>query len=87
MTAPTLHHDTYNVSSGHPVTNREFAAAVQGAVPGSRVDPTPGREHGSGPDHPYLDITRLTTDTGFTPHYDVATAVDDYVRWRTSNPR
>jgi nucleoside-diphosphate-sugar epimerase len=36
---------------------------------------------------PYLDITRLTRDTGFTPAFDVAAAVADYITWRASNPR
>jgi len=87
MTAPTLNHHTYTVTSGRPVANREFAAAVEAAVPGARVDLAPGREPGSGPDDPYLDITRLTTDTGFTPRFNVTTAVADYVAWLADNPR
>jgi hypothetical protein len=34
---------------------------------------------------PYLDITRLTADTGFTRAFDIA--VTDYVARRTANPR
>jgi nucleoside-diphosphate-sugar epimerase len=79
MTAETLRHNTYNVSSGRPFTNRELADALQ-------VDLLPGRQAGPG-DDPYLDITRLTDDTGFTPTFDVAAAVADYLAWRTDNPR
>ncbi len=86
MTAPTLRHDTYNVSSGWPFRNRELAGALQAITPGLRLDPRPGRQHGPGGD-PYLDITRLTRDTGFAPAFDVAKAVADYVAWRGSNPR
>lgn len=86
MTAETLRHDTYNVSSGRPFTNREFADALQAITPGLRLDLLPGRQNGPG-DDPYLDITRLTRDTGFTPAFDVATAVADYVTWRAGNPR
>jgi nucleoside-diphosphate-sugar epimerase len=86
MTAPTLRHDTYNVSSGRPFRNRELAGALQAITPGLRLDPRPGRQHGPGGD-PYLDITRLTRDTGFAPAFDVAKAVADYVAWRGSNPR
>ncbi|MBV9444316.1 MAG: NAD(P)-dependent oxidoreductase [Streptosporangiaceae bacterium] len=86
MTAQTLRHDTYNVSSGRPATNREFADALQAITPGMRLGLLPGRQHGPGED-PYLDITRLTRDTGFTPAFDVATAVADYIKWRASNPR
>ncbi|HEX3779826.1 MAG TPA: NAD(P)-dependent oxidoreductase [Pseudonocardiaceae bacterium] len=86
MTAPTLRHDTYNVSSGRPATNREFADALQAIIPGLRLDLLPGRQNGPGED-PYLDITRLAEDTGFAPNFDVAMAVADYVAWRADNPR
>jgi nucleoside-diphosphate-sugar epimerase len=86
MTAETLRHDTYNVSSGRPATNREFADALQAITPGLRLDLLPGRQDGPG-DDPYLDTTRLTHDTGFAPTFDVAAAVADYVAWRADNPR
>jgi len=86
MTAETLRHDTYNVSSGRPFTNRELADALQAITPGLRLDLRPGRQDGPG-DDPYLDTTRLTHDTGFAPAFDVATAVADYVAWRADNPR
>ena len=86
VTAETLGHDTYNVSSGRPFTNREFADALQVITPGLRLDLLPGRQGGPGED-PYLDITRLTHETGFTPAFDVAAAVADYVAWRAGNPR
>jgi nucleoside-diphosphate-sugar epimerase len=86
MTAETLRHHTYNVSSGRPATNREFADALQAITPGLRLDLLPGRQDGPGHD-PYLDTTRLTHDTGFAPTFDVAAAVADYVAWRADNPR
>jgi len=86
MTAPALRHDVYNISSGRPATNREFADALQAITPGLRLGLRPGRQHGPGGD-PYLDITRLTDDTGFAPAFDVAKAVADYVTWRAGNPR
>ncbi|MBE1582176.1 NAD-dependent epimerase/dehydratase family protein [Nonomuraea angiospora] len=85
-TADTLRHDTYNVSSGRPFTNRELADALRAITPGLRLDLLPGRRTGPG-DNPYLDTTRLTDDTGFTPSFDVAKAVADYVAWRADNPR
>ncbi|GAA0958337.1 NAD(P)-dependent oxidoreductase [Virgisporangium aurantiacum] len=81
-TAATLPHDTYNVSSGVPVTHREFADALEAVTPGLRLDLPPG-----GTADPHLDITRLTRDTGFTPTFDIATAVADYVTWRADNAR
>jgi nucleoside-diphosphate-sugar epimerase len=86
MTAQTLRHDTYNVSSGRPATNREFADALEAITPGLRLELLPGREHGPGED-PYLDTTRLTDDTGYAPAFDLDTAVADYVCWRADNAR
>jgi nucleoside-diphosphate-sugar epimerase len=90
MTAETLRHDTYNVSSGRPFVNREVADALQAITPGLRPGLlpglVPGRQAGPG-GNPYLDTTRLTNDTGFAPAFDVAAAVADYVAWRASNPR
>jgi nucleoside-diphosphate-sugar epimerase len=86
-TAKTLRHNTYNVSSGRPFTNRELADALQATIHGGpRLDLIPGRQDGAG-DNPYLDITRLIHDTGFTPAFDVPAAVADYVAWRAGNPR
>jgi nucleoside-diphosphate-sugar epimerase len=82
MAAETLRHNTYNVSSGRLFTNRELADALQAANPGLQADLLPG-----GQNSPYLDITRLTQETGFTPAFDVAGAVADYVAWRADNPR
>jgi nucleoside-diphosphate-sugar epimerase len=87
--AQTLRHDTYNVSSGRPYTNRELADALHTIIPGLRLDLLPGRQnpgYGSGAD-PYLDTTRLAHDTGFTPAFDLTAAVADYVAWRADNPR
>jgi len=86
MTAQTLRHDTYNVSSGRPFTNAEIADALQAMTPGLRLNLLPGREAGPG-DNPYVDITRLTHDTGFEPAFDVTAAVADYLAWRADNPR
>ncbi|GAA0937351.1 NAD(P)-dependent oxidoreductase [Kribbella koreensis] len=86
MTAPTLQHDIYNISNGRRTTNREVADALQSAFPDADLDVIPGRQDGPG-DDPYLDITRLTTETGFTPEYDVPTALTHYLTWRITNPR
>ncbi|MET9276225.1 NAD(P)-dependent oxidoreductase [Kribbella sp. NPDC003557] len=75
VTADQLNHTTYNVSSGQPLRNGDLADALNvPAQPGGRLSP-------------HLDITRLTTDTGFTPQYDTAEAVAHYVAWRSENPR
>jgi nucleoside-diphosphate-sugar epimerase len=82
MTAPILRHDTYNVSSGRPYTNRELADALEAITPGLPLDALPGGEQG-----PQLEITRLQRDTGLAPRFDMAAAVADYVAWRATNAR
>lgn len=74
-TAPTLNHEVYNVSSGRPFTYGEFASAVGATL-------QPGGSNG-----PYLDISRLTEDTGFKPRFDVPASVADYLKWRETNGR
>lgn len=79
--APRLSYRTYNIAAGKVLTNREIAAAVKRLVPDARVDlpedPSPG---GSG-QQTYLDISRLTEDTGYQPAYDTERAVADYIAW------
>jgi nucleoside-diphosphate-sugar epimerase len=86
VTAETLPHEIYDVSSGRPYLNRELAAAVRAAVPGADPELRPGRSTGAG-ETPYLDIGRLAADTGFVPAFDLAAAVRHYVAWRADNPR
>lgn len=86
MTTETLHHDIYNISNGRRTTNREVVDALQASIPGAHLDVIPGRQNGPG-DDPYLDITRLTEETGFTPAFNVADAAADYLTWRSTNPR
>jgi UDP-glucose 4-epimerase len=81
--AKTLNHRVYNVSSGVTVTNRQLAHAVRQAVPGAQIELRAGQGPGWRP-HNYLDITRLTADTGYKPQYTVETAIADYVGWLRS---
>jgi UDP-glucose 4-epimerase len=86
MRADTLQHDAYNVSSGRPVANHEFVSAVNAAVPGAEASLPAGRHPDAPADDPYLDITRLTRDTGFEPAFDVRAGVADYVAWLRQSP-
>ncbi|MBM0232812.1 NAD(P)-dependent oxidoreductase [Micromonospora sp. STR1_7] len=86
ITADTLAHDVYNISGGQPFTNRQLVDAVHAAIPQAQLDLLDGRRAGPGRD-PYLDVSRLATETGFTPAFDITTAVTDYVAWRTHHDR
>jgi UDP-glucose 4-epimerase len=86
MLAERLDHRVYNVSSGRLVRYSEVVAAINSAVPGADLTLPEGRD----PDRPsdnYLDTTRLRTDTGFRPEYDVERAVPDYVDWLRRHDR
>ncbi|HWE89674.1 MAG TPA: NAD(P)-dependent oxidoreductase [Pseudonocardiaceae bacterium] len=81
QTATALRHRVYNVGTGHPTTNGDFAAAVNKAIPDAKIELPAGRDpHGSGQDF-YLDVGRIRADTGFEPAYDVDRGIADYVDW------
>ena len=86
MLAETLNHHTYNVSSGRLVRYSEVVAAINVAVPGADISLPEGRNPDRPPDN-YLDTTRLQTETGFRPEYDVERAVPDYVDWLRGRER
>ena len=85
--ADRLEHRVYNIASGAPVHGADFVAAVCQAVPGADVALKPGR----GPNYrsdAYLDISRLSNETGFEPAYTVESGIADYVEWlRAGNDR
>ncbi|MGA7416839.1 MAG: hypothetical protein WB765_12545 [Acidimicrobiales bacterium] len=86
MLAEPLNHHTYNVSTGRLVRNSEVVASINAALPGAKITLPDGRNHDRPPDN-YLDITRLRTDTGFRPEYDVEGAVPDYIDWLRRHDR
>jgi UDP-glucose 4-epimerase len=75
--ADRLHHDTYNVASGHATTNAEVAAAIRQVVPDAEVDLPSGGDTRQA----WLDITRLVQDTGYQPAWDTERAAADYIAW------
>ena len=88
LTAPSLRHHTYNIGSGTTTTNGEVADAIGRVVSGPAPAVTPGRSPHAPPRDAYLDITRLRTDTGYAPEYDLDGAVADYLAWlRAGHPR
>jgi UDP-glucose 4-epimerase len=82
--ADRLNHRTYNVASGHATTNAEVGAAIRRAVPEAQVDLPSGGETRQA----WLDITRLSEDTGYAPVWDTDRAASDYIAWlREGNER
>jgi nucleoside-diphosphate-sugar epimerase len=82
-TAQTLRHDSVQRSAVHQPRVRGRLGRDH---PGSAARDV-ARTTGGPRRRPYLDITRLTQDTGFEPTFDIAAAVADYVAWRADNRR
>jgi UDP-glucose 4-epimerase len=85
MTADKLAHQCYNVSSGRMTRNREIAEAVQSVISDFKVN----FQEGAGPQNrpnAYLDIARINEDVGYTPEFQIETAIPDYIKWLEKNP-
>src|SRR5207244_11754636 len=72
---PIFQYDVYNIASSKVTPNRELVDAVKRVVPNFRVDLPPG--HFPFPPLPLPDTKRLQADTGFSPKFDTASAVQD----------
>jgi UDP-glucose 4-epimerase len=74
-----LRYDVYNIGSGKLTPNKELVEAVKRVVPDFKVDLPPG--HFPFPPMPLMETKRLQADTGFSPKFDVQSAIKDYVDW------
>ena len=84
-TTEKLNHKIYNVGGGKAVPNRDLVAAIKHVVPDAQIQLQPGRSPRYRPDS-HMDLTRLETDTGYKPKYDLQTAVGEYIDWLRTNP-
>lgn len=66
----------YNIGAGEPVTPGRFAAAVEAALPGARIEIGPGIDFAPG-HYCVLDITRARRDLGFEPQWPLDAGVAD----------
>ncbi len=83
--APELPHYLYNITNGVPVTGAEIQRTLAELFPETRlVEPTGAEPTGSSlePTRGPLSGYRLWHDLGWTPRYDLAAGLTDYVRWR-----
>jgi UDP-glucose 4-epimerase len=84
--ASTLNHRIYNVGSGKATSNAHLREAVLKAVPGVRIVLQAGKSAGYR-SNAYLDLGRISADTGYQPEFTMETGVVDYVEWlRAGNP-
>ena len=83
--AERLPHDLYNITNGVPVTGGEIQRTLAQVFPETRLvpaEPVDLAESSLGPTRGPLSGYRLWHDFGWTPDYDLASGLADYVRWR-----
>ena len=83
--APELPHDLYNITNGQPVTGAEIQQTLAELFPETRlVESDAAEPAGSslGPTRGPLSGYRLWHDLGWTPQFDLAAGLSDYVQWR-----
>lgn len=83
--AAELPHDLYNVTNGMPVTEGQIQRTLAELFPETMLvptDPAGSTESSLGPSRGPLSGYRLWHDLGWTPSYDLAAGLTDYVRWR-----
>jgi UDP-glucose 4-epimerase len=83
--ADKLNHKIYNVGSGRATSLKETFAAIKKALPNATAKAlVPGKTPGT-PANPVMDLTRITSDTGYEPEYDVERGFAEYVEWLRHN--
>jgi len=85
--APSLNHRVYNVATGRPTANKEVVAAIHKVIPDAELELAPGHNPNGSGQIGYHDLTRVRTDVGYEPMFDIETAIADYIGWlRAGNP-
>jgi UDP-glucose 4-epimerase len=81
VTHPAPRYDAYNISSGTGVTMRDIAAAVRAEIPGADITIGPGLDPFAVGVSYYgvLDNSRARDDLGWSPRFDLAAGVRDYL--------
>ena len=81
--AAHLPHDLYNVTNGMPVTEDQIQRTLAELFRETQLIPSEAPAGSSlGPTRGPLSGYRLWHDLGWTPQYDLAAGLTDYVRWR-----
>ncbi|MCA1644581.1 MAG: NAD(P)-dependent oxidoreductase [Chloroflexi bacterium] len=81
--APKLQHQIYNLGNGQATRNIDLVNAVRLVVPEFKADLAPGGDSQGR----YMDLSRTTTEVGFTPKIGVERGLAEYVEWLRGHPR
>ena len=83
--APELPHHLYNITNGVSVTGAQIQRTLAELFPETRIVEAASvapAESSLGPTRGPLSGYRLWHDLGWTPRYDLAAGLTDYVQWR-----
>jgi len=80
----SLQHRIYNLGGGQGVTPGEVVAAAVGIDPTAEIS-FPPRDGGAVKSSHYMDVQRLTADTGYEPRYTIELGMEAYIDWLRSN--
>jgi UDP-glucose 4-epimerase len=86
-TADKLNHRIYNVGSGRASSLKETFEAIKAAIPTAKASALVAGATPNQPADPYMDLSRITADTGYEPEYDVKRGFGEYVEWLRHNPQ
>ncbi len=89
LDAPALPHDLYNLTAGRWITYSEILDRLKEILPEARVEVelnTGAAPRSSEPSRGPLSGHRLYQDLGWTPKYDLAAGLREYLAWRRSAP-
>ena len=80
--APRLEHRIYNLGNGRVTRNADLVNWLRKVVPDFHVDLPPGGEA----ENRYMDLTRVSSEIGYTPKIGVEAGLAEYVDWLKSHP-
>ena len=89
LDAPALPHDLYNLTAGRWITYSEILEGLKKLLPETRVEVAPAAgapPRSSEPSRGPLSGHRLFQDLGWTPKYDLAEGLREYLAWRRAAP-
>jgi UDP-glucose 4-epimerase len=81
-TAPKLEHRVYNVGSGKATRNADLVDAIREVAPEFEGNLLPGGTT----DGRYMDISRISSELGYTPQIGVERGLAEYVKWLKTHP-
>jgi UDP-glucose 4-epimerase len=80
--SPTLEHRVYNVGNGRATRNRDLVEAIREVAPEFEVDLPDGGDS----ENRFMDLSRTTAATGYTPRIGVERGLAEYVAWLKTHP-